>query len=69
LAGAAAFVASGEMAFAYFMAHFPNGFWPIENEGELAVLYCFVFLYMASRGAGVCSIDAARAAKRSRLFR
>jgi putative oxidoreductase len=58
--GTAAFVAAGEMAAAYFMGHFPRGFWPIQNEGELAVLYCFVFLYMATRGSGVWSIDAAR---------
>ena len=40
----AAFIASGEMAFAYFMGHAPHGFWPIVNHGELAVLYCFAFL-------------------------
>jgi putative oxidoreductase len=49
----AAFLASGEMAFAYFMRHFPRGFWPIQNDGELAVLYCFLFLYIAAHGAGV----------------
>ena len=54
----AAFIASGEMAVAYFMVHFPQGFWPIVNQGELAVFYCFVFLYMAARGSGVCSVDA-----------
>ncbi|HWP60365.1 MAG TPA: DoxX family protein [Candidatus Acidoferrales bacterium] len=59
LAGYAAFVASGQMAAAYFMGHFPRGFWPIENQGELAVVYCFVFLYIASRGAGAWSADAA----------
>lgn len=53
-----AFIASGEMAFAYFMNHAPGGFWPITNRGELAVLYCFVFLYIASRGAGTLSVDA-----------
>jgi len=58
-AGYAAFIASGEMAWAFFTAHFPRGFWPIQNGGELAVLYCFVFLYIASRGAGVWSIDRA----------
>lgn len=52
-----AFICSGEMAAAYFMAHFPKGFWPIENGGELAVLYCFVFLYIASRGGGPLSLD------------
>jgi putative oxidoreductase len=59
LAGYAAFIASGEMAVAYFMNHFPRGFWPIMNRGELAVLYCFVFLYIASRGAGIWSIASA----------
>ena len=57
-AGDAAFVASGMMAVAYFMAHAPGGFWPIVNKGELAVLYCFVFLYIASRGSGRLSVDA-----------
>lgn len=57
-AGFAAFVASGQMAVAYFMSHQPNGALPIQNGGELAVLYCFIFLYIASRGAGVWSIDA-----------
>jgi putative oxidoreductase len=56
----AAFVASGEMAFAYFLAHAPRGFWPIENDGELAALYCFVFLYIAARGAGIWSVDGLR---------
>ena len=62
LTGYAAFIASGQMAGAYFMAHFPQGFWPIQNNGEPAVLFCFVFLYMASRGAGVWSVDRARGA-------
>ena len=44
---------------AYFIAHLPRGFWPIQNGGELAMLFCFVFLYIASRGAGVWSIDRA----------
>jgi putative oxidoreductase len=52
-----AFIACGEMAVAYFKAHFPGGFWPILNKGELAVLFCFVFLYMASRGSGILSLD------------
>ena len=56
----AAFVASGEMAVAYFIGHFPKSFWPLENEGELAVLFCFIFLYMATRGSGIWSVDAAR---------
>lgn len=56
LAGIAAFIASGEMAFAYFMAHVPAGLNPIVNQGETAVLYCFVFLYIASRGSGRLSV-------------
>ena len=45
------------MAFAYFMAHQPQGLLPIQNQGELAVLYCWVFLFIAARGAGQWSID------------
>ena len=60
LTGYAAFIASGEMAVAYFIGHFPTSFWPIENKGEEAVFYCFVFLYMATRGAGIWSIDGVR---------
>ena len=52
----AAFIASGEMAVAYFMVHAKQGFWPILNKGELAVLYCFVFLYIACRGGGRYSV-------------
>ncbi len=52
----AAFIASGEMAVAYFTAHAPAGFWPIRNKGELAVLYCFVFLYFAANGPGPWSL-------------
>ena len=55
----AAFVASGQMAAAYFIGHFPDGFWPIQNNGELPVFYCFVFLYIATRGAGKWSVDGA----------
>ena len=51
----AAFILSGEMAFAYFMAHAPKGFFPIVNQGELAALYCFVFLYLAVAGGGAFS--------------
>ncbi len=58
LAGFAAFLASGEMAVAYFMMHAPQAPWPILNQGELAVLYCFLFLYIASRGSGRLSVDA-----------
>ena len=46
------------MAVGYFKAHAPRGFWPIVNKGELAVLYSFVFLYIASKGSGLLSIDA-----------
>lgn len=53
----AAFIASGEMAVAYFKAHAPHGFWPILNHGELAVLYCFVFLYISTQGEGVLSFQ------------
>jgi putative oxidoreductase len=60
--GYAAFVSSGMMAVAYFMAHAPNGFWPIQNRGELAVVYSFLFLYIASRGSGRYSVDSARRA-------
>ena len=59
LTGYAAFTASGEMAVAYLQNHFPKGFWPILNTGERAVFYCFVFLYIASRGAVVWGIDCA----------
>jgi len=52
-----AFLLSGEMAFAYFIAHAPQGFWPIVNQGELAALYCFVFLYLAAAGGGPWSVD------------
>jgi putative oxidoreductase len=56
----AAFIASGEMAVAYFMAHAPRGRWPIGNGGELAVALCFAFLYIAAHGGGRFSIDGAR---------
>jgi putative oxidoreductase len=52
-----AFIASGEMAWAYFQAHAPGGFWPILNRGETAVTFCFVFLYIASMGSGRYSLD------------
>ena len=54
-----AFILSGEMAFAYFMAHAGQGFWPLLNRGELAALYCFVFLYLAAAGGGPWSLDRA----------
>jgi putative oxidoreductase len=56
----AAFIASGEMAVAYFMGHASKGFWPLQNMGEGAILYCFIFLYLAAAGAGAWSIDSAR---------
>jgi putative oxidoreductase len=55
-----AFVLSGLMAFAYFIAHAPRAFYPIVNAGELAALYCFVFLYLAAAGGGSWSVDAMR---------
>jgi putative oxidoreductase len=54
----AAFIASGEMAVAYFKVHAPHALWPVVNKGELAVLYCFILLYIASRGSGRLSVDA-----------
>ncbi|MBV8189110.1 MAG: DoxX family protein [Alphaproteobacteria bacterium] len=57
-----AFILCGMTAVAYFMAHAPQGFFPILNRGELAVLYCFVFLYIAAAGPGPWSIDATRRA-------
>ena len=52
-----AFILSGEMAVAYFRSHFPRGFLPIQNGGELAVVYCFVFLYLFVAGGGSLSLD------------
>jgi len=52
-----AFLLSGEMAFAYFLSHAPRGFWPMLNRGELAALYCFVFLYLAAAGGGPWSVE------------
>jgi putative oxidoreductase len=56
----AAFILSGELAFAYFIGHFPRGFYPQTNGGEAAVLFCFVFLYIAAAGGGPWSVDAMR---------
>lgn len=53
----AAFIASGEMAVAYFHVHAPRGYFPIQNGGEPAVLFCFIFLYIATRGAGAWGLD------------
>jgi putative oxidoreductase len=55
-----AFILSGEMAFAYFMAHAPRGFFPALNGGDAAILYCFVFLYLAAAGGGAWSLDRMR---------
>jgi len=55
-----AFILSGEMAVAYFMAHAPGSFYPVINEGEAAIMYCFVFLYLACAGPGPWSVDGAR---------
>ena len=55
----AAFILSGQMAVAYFMVHAPQGFWPIQNKGDLAVIWSFVFLYMAVAGGGEWSLDRA----------
>ena len=55
-----AFILSGEMAVAYFTTHAPQGFWPVLNHGELAILYCFIFLYLAFAGGGPWSLDRLR---------
>ncbi len=65
MAGWTAFICSGEMAFAYFLGHASRAPLPVQNGGELAVLYCFLFLYMAARGAGIWSIDALLAKPKS----
>ena len=57
-----AFVLSGMCAVAYFIAHFPKGFFPAANGGEAVMLYCFIFLYLAAAGGGVWSADASRGA-------
>ena len=61
-AGWAAFLCSGLMAFAYWMVHGTQALLPIQNQGELAALYCFLFLYISSQGSGIWSVDAARKA-------
>lgn len=55
-----AFLLAGEMAFAYFMVHAPMGFWPLVNKGELAALYCFLYLYLSAAGGGPWSLDRLR---------
>jgi putative oxidoreductase len=59
----AAFIMSGEMAFAYFISHAPSGFFPILNRGDAAILYCFIFLYIAFAGPGAWSLDGLMARK------
>jgi putative oxidoreductase len=59
-----AFVASGQMAVAYFQAHAPRAWFPIQNGGEEAALYCFLFLFIAASGSGTLSVDAARGDRR-----
>ena len=56
----AAFIMSGQMAIAYFLAHAPQGFYPLVNHGEAAILFCFIFLYLAVAGGGSWSVDASR---------
>ena len=60
-----AFLLAGEMAVAYFTAHFPRNFWPVLNGGEHTVLYCFIYLYLVATGAGPFSVDAALQRRRS----
>ena len=62
----AAFIASGTMAFAYFIAHAPHNFFPVNNGGDAAILYCFLFLYMAVAGGGAWGVDYARDKSRFR---
>jgi putative oxidoreductase len=64
-----AFMLAGDMAVAYFIAHAPRGFFPLLNAGELAIIYCFVFLYLAVAGGGVWSLDHLRQATRHRVSR
>jgi len=61
----AAFLSSGQMASAYFMAHAGRALMPIQNRGELAVVYAFIFLYIASKGSGVWSVDACFGSKKT----
>jgi len=63
---AVAFIMSGEMAFAYFISHAPQSFFPILNRGDAAILYCFIFFYIAFAGGGVWSLDAILSERRAR---
>ncbi len=63
----AAFLASGEMAFAYFTAHFPQGFWPINNHGEESVMFCFAFLLLVFTGGGRHALEGRRAGSSRRI--
>jgi putative oxidoreductase len=63
----AAFICSGEMAAAYFMFHAPQSFWPAVNQGDAAILFCFMFLYLAFAGAGAWSLDARLPSSRANL--
>jgi putative oxidoreductase len=65
----AAFICSGEMAAAYFMFHAPQSFWPAVNQGDAAILYCFIFLYLTFAGAGAWSLDAHLPASRQDLVK
>jgi putative oxidoreductase len=60
----AAFLAAGEMAVAYWMFHAPQSFYPVVNEGDAAILYCFFFLYLVARGPGAFSVEGARSGRR-----
>ncbi len=64
-----AFILSGMMAVAYWQFHFPSGNWPIQNQGMPAVLFCFIFLYMAAKGAGEWSLDELIRRKRGHVVR
>ncbi len=60
----AAFILAGEMAVVYFLMHSPRGFWPVQNHGEVPVLLCFAFLYLAATGGGIYSLDHLRTRNR-----
>jgi putative oxidoreductase len=62
----AAFIASGEMAVAYWMFHAPQGLYPVANQGDGAILYCFIFLFIAAAGPGAWSLDGMRAGRAGR---